>query len=153
MRKILLLVAWMLSGFIAVILIVYVPRSWSCNNLGAVEEMAYSPDGTSLVIVRHDGKTELWNIATGYAIYLVPIAAQVNNAWSVAFAPDGRSVLVGYGDGTARLWDASSGVLLHSLIGHNDHVWGVTYAPDNRTALTGSYDGTGKLWDVQTGQL
>jgi WD40 repeat protein len=75
---------------------------------GPVSAVAFSPDGTRIVIGYGDMTARLWNAATGKVVAtLVGHAAPIGG---VAFSPDGTRVVTGSWDNTARLWSVSKSV-------------------------------------------
>lgn len=110
----------------------------------AVESVAFSPDGQSVLTGSDDLTVKLWDLSgkvkqtfEGHNSYI----------WSVTFSPDGQSILTGSEDGTAKLWDLT-GKLKQTYKGHQLPVKSVAFSPDGQGILTGSEDGTAKLWTL-----
>jgi hypothetical protein len=111
--------------------------------------VAFSPDGKTVLTCSDDGTARLWDAATGR-----PIAAPMQHGDQViaaAFSPDGKAVLTS-SSGIARLWDAVTGRPIAAPMQHRNSVWAVAFSPDGKAALTGSEDHTARLWDSATGQ-
>lgn len=69
----------------------------------AVTDVAFSPDGTSIVTGSIDGTMIFWDAANGEPLRTVkPLAGSVR---AVAFTPDGSRLVSGHGDGTVRVWN------------------------------------------------
>ena len=115
-----------------------------------VKSVAFSPDGTLLLIGSDDGYARLWETASGR--HLSTLEGHSAPVESVAFSPDGTLVLTGSDDGTARLWETASGRHLSTLEGHSAWVNSVAFSPDGKLVLTGSNDGTARLWETASGE-
>jgi WD40 repeat protein len=69
---------------------------------GAVDAVAFSPDGSILLTGSGDGAGRLWDVKTGKL--LGPTLRHREDVSHVAYAPNGKTVLTGSLDNTARLW-------------------------------------------------
>ena len=116
----------------------------------AVDVVAFSPDGKSILTGGNDNTARLWDAATGR-----PIGQPIKHSeWviSAAFSPDGKTILTGSADKTARLWDAATGRPIGQPMKHSEWVFSVAFSPDGKTILTGSLDKTARRWDAATGR-
>ena len=114
----------------------------------AVNAVAFSRDGTTVITGCADNRARLWDVATHEPRGL-PLTHE-DRVVAVAFSPDGKIVLTGSFDRTARLWDARTGMQLGEPLKHQRRVLAVAFSPDSKTVLTGSADMTARLWDVKT---
>ena len=112
---------------------------------GALNDIAYSPDGARLAVASSIG-TWLYDARTGKELEL--FAIQTDWDICVAFSPDGKTLASGSTDDTIRLLDVETGTLLHTLTGHTGHVNSVAFSPDGKTIASGGYDGTILLWEI-----
>ncbi|HLY29117.1 MAG TPA: protein kinase, partial [Aggregatilineales bacterium] len=128
----------------------FTPRQQFIGHTDVVNDVAFSPDGKTLLTGSIDKTARLWDVQTGKEIrqFVGPDA----EVWSVAFSPDGKTILTSGPDKTARLWDAQTGQQIRQFVGHTQLVHGEAFSPDGKTILTGSWDKTARLWDAQTGQ-
>ena len=120
------------------------------------------PDGKQALSNCSDGKTRLWDLATGKE--LLVLDTQIGGfAWTAAFTPDGQQAITGGGNvifqkktdvdrPSLRLWDLATGKEIRSFIGHTKDIRNVAIARDGKQLLSGSFDGTMRLWDIPTGK-
>jgi WD40 repeat protein/tetratricopeptide (TPR) repeat protein len=113
---------------------------------GAVDAVAYSPDGKTILTGSDDNTARLWDAAIGN-----PIGAPLSHqgpVFTVAFSRDGKVALTGSQDGTARLWDAATGQPLATSVQTQGVPGSVAFSPDGTTVLAAIGDGTARLWDT-----
>jgi WD40 repeat protein len=137
----------------------------------AIVDLAFSPDGRTIVTANNDHSLSLWEVYTGREYLHIspdaaappapPVQATVVRATPaggfarlggqaflpIAIAPDGRTLAMGSTDRSVRLWDLRTGKALGQFKGHNGPVLAVAFAPDSRTVLSGSADTTALVWD------
>lgn len=114
----------------------------------------FSPDGRTVLSGSDDGKSKLWDVATGKEIrtYSPDFSHTVI---CVAFSPDGRMMLTGGSDGTTTLWDIDSAKVIHTFQTHNPYgisISSVAFSPDGRLILAGGGFGRLDLWDAASGK-
>jgi WD40 repeat protein/serine/threonine protein kinase len=115
---------------------------------GAVDAVAYSPDGKTFVTGDKSGKVTLRDADTGNIRWQVPHGQYV---LAVDYSANGRYIATGSNDKTIQILDAATGRNLRTLAGHTDGVLTVRFSPDGKQLLSGSYDNTARLWNLQTG--
>jgi WD40 repeat protein/serine/threonine protein kinase len=124
---------------------------------GAVEHVAYSPDGKRIAAISAiDKDVHLWDGETGKEMAV--LSGHTTYVTSLLFSParSARTRLLSMGDFpecAARLWDAEKGQLIAVLGGHTNRIWSAAFSPDGRRIATASMDRTVRLWDGATGQL
>ena len=124
--------------------------------------MAYSPDGNTLALGKHDGAIKLIDAKSGRRVAL--LRGHGGSVDTVVFSPDGTKLAVGArgGDqssrGTVKLWGFPPTALdvvaqrsfntFHVQSGGGIHL---AFSPDGQTLAVGSDEGV-NLLDVDTGK-
>jgi WD40 repeat protein len=114
--------------------------SWKLSKTIAADdywtgEMAFSPDGRTLVEARYNGTVKLRDLASGKDIATLAHANYA--AHSVAFSPDGKTLATGCSDATARLWDAVT--FKELALFQLGEVFSLAFSPDGQwLALAGA---------------
>ncbi len=129
------------------------------GHTGAVESVAFSPDGKLVVTGSADKTARIWEAATGKEH--VKLSRHSDLVHDAAFSSDGRLVVTASGDGRARLWQASTGKLVTEIRVHRKIILGmgwqsvlsVAFSPDGQRLATASSDGKVRLWSVPTGEF
>jgi WD40 repeat protein len=117
----------------------------------AVEALAFSPDGKTLVSAHHDHTLRVWDVAkrTERARFTGPEREVI----SLAFAPDGKTVLAAWSTG-ASLWTVPGGARKAKLGAKGSRLHHAAFTRDGR-ALAWLEDKRRvlHLWDMSTGRL
>jgi RNA polymerase sigma factor (sigma-70 family) len=148
---------------------------------GDAHELAFAPDGKTLVTVDHDSSTaRVWDVAAGKELRSFRVARENEKTrsgyvWSSSLSPDGATLAVTYHRednitrwGLAhpvRLYDVATGTERHDLPGHLSCVNAPAFSPDGKRLVTASPAPSPSLprhvkqptnqvfvWDVATGK-
>ena len=121
---------------------------------GAVNSVAFRPDGHTLVSGSDDGTIRLWDAADPAHPRPLgqPVTGGTSGIYSVAFSRDGHTLASSNADGTIRLWGAADParprLLSQPLTEADAVVDSVAFSPGGHTLASGSIDGTIRLWDA-----
>lgn len=117
---------------------------------GAIEWLAFSPDGTRLATSSSTGWVRVRSTVDWKPI-APPLRISPSRATSIAFSPDGARLLVGTHEGTVAVIGASSleraGPPLR--VAKRGEAYAVAFSPDGATLATGGEDGTVTLWRAE----
>ncbi len=127
--------------------------------------IAWSPDGTRLVIGENVTQTQLnqeevyvlyalseWPERTLQTIHLPAIEPQkiaegmVEGIRSLIFLPDNKTLVLGCRSGWIQLYDFDTGAIRTKWKAHQNWCYSLAYDPKRRWIISGSRDGTIALW-------
>jgi WD40 repeat protein len=123
-------------------------RQWN-HEQGAVQGIAYSPDGRFLASAGGDWTVKVWDATTGQ-LMRGPLEHS-GVVHGVAFSPDGRILASVSRDRSVKLWDVRNGQETRTIQGHTGFVRAAAFSSDGRRLATASDDRTVKLWEIATG--
>jgi WD40 repeat protein len=113
--------------------------------------VAFSPDGQTLVSGSSDGTLQRWDTATGQPKE-APMTGHTNQVYAVAYNNDGTRIVSSGQDGTIIQWNAKSGKQIGEPIdSQSGVVWTVAYSPDGSRIVSGAADGTVRQWSADSG--
>jgi WD40 repeat protein/tRNA A-37 threonylcarbamoyl transferase component Bud32 len=117
----------------------------------AVLDLAWSPDGQTLVGGFSSHVMGVWDARDGHMIHNSfgrhdgPVAA-------VAFSPDGRTIASASYDRTVKLWKPEDHLQPVAILrGHTDEVRAVAYSPDGERIASAGLDRSLRIWDARSG--
>jgi WD40 repeat protein len=103
------------------------------NSRFSTDDIALSPDDTTLATLGSEGILSIWDAATG--ANLLRNTNHPDEVWSVAFSPDGSQLSTSYDLMIWRVWDTATYQPLHVemgvfRIGYSDNKLSNVYSPD-----------------------
>jgi WD40 repeat protein len=114
----------------------------------AIQSVAFSPDGKSLLSCGSDGVGRLWDTASGKSLRCY--GKSPGRSCRMTFSPDGKTI-VSWGD-CLRLWNVATGRERLEFASHSNEVGTVAFAPGRGTLVSGSQDYTIRFWEPTTGK-
>jgi eukaryotic-like serine/threonine-protein kinase len=118
------------------------------GGVGWVEVLAFSPDGSWLVVGGDNGMT-VYESATGRVVAGFPTGVRVS---SLAIAPDGSWITTN-GESAVILWDVPTGRKRFTLPAETADAWGLAVTPDGRRLLIGTQRHRMVVCDPETGRV
>jgi WD40 repeat protein len=112
--------------------------------------IAYSPDGRWLAAGGGDGRSIIWDAASGKQVHV--LRTQETLAYSVAFSPD-SSRLATSATEKIKVWDVATGTQTAAISGHSGWTTSLAWSPDGRRIVSGGWDHNVHVWDAQSGAL
>jgi Planctomycete cytochrome C/WD domain, G-beta repeat len=115
-----------------------------------VFDVAFSPDGKSVVTSGADKQIRIWNPANAKQVRA--IGGFGDQVFRIAVTKDGQ-VASSSADKTARLHKIANGQLVRAFGGHADWVYSVAVNPATKRLASGTYDGEIRIFNTADGKL
>ncbi len=119
------------------------------GHAGAVEALALSDDGRTLVSGASDWSLRISDVMAGRSIKT--LTGHSGPVLCVAISPDGQRIVSGSEDRTIRVWETENSRTLHVFREHMGPVTGLALSPDGQTVASISEDRTVRIWNPSTG--
>jgi eukaryotic-like serine/threonine-protein kinase len=114
------------------------------GHVGAINGLTFTPDGTAVLSVGHDGMLRRWDVETGRLEGELP--GDAGAVWAIACGARGRVALAG-----DRLRLNQPGGSLRTLEGHAGPALCVAFSANGTVLASGGADGSVRLWRASDG--
>jgi eukaryotic-like serine/threonine-protein kinase len=114
-----------------------------------VHDVAFSPDGSSVVTSSQDHTARIWDTKTG-ALRGTPLQHR-EAVHPVAISPSGHLLVTACDDHTARIWNMQTGQPVGPPLLHAHDLRDVDFSIDDATVVTSCRDGSVRVWDLAAG--
>ncbi|KZS91769.1 hypothetical protein SISNIDRAFT_413608, partial [Sistotremastrum niveocremeum HHB9708] len=116
-----------------------------------IKSMAYSPDGSILVLVTADFDVSFWDPETGQFLFTL-LDDERHRPFNVDISPDGKYVGVGTIDGTITVWSLSNRTLIWgpTAVGEGS-VECLRFSHDSQNLWAGTRSGYAGAWKADSG--
>jgi WD40 repeat protein len=125
------------------------------NDSDAVEVIAISPDGSTLISGNWNDAIKVWNLTNGQLQRT--LAGHTHTVNALAISPNGQILASGSEDETIKLWDLDTGEVRHTINNYYEearkHIVCLVFSLDGQILYSGSQGGSSHYWDVNRGQM
>jgi WD40 repeat protein/tRNA A-37 threonylcarbamoyl transferase component Bud32 len=104
------------------------------GHTGAIQSVAFSPDGERLASASDDLTVKVWDVRTGCV--LLTLKGHTGPVTSVAFSPDGQRLASASTDGTVKIWQPCTGQEVCTFRRHRGPVSSVAFSPNGRWVIS-----------------
>ena len=116
----------------------------------AVNAVAITPDGQTLISASSDNTIGIWNLKTGKLQKTLTGHTYLLNC--LATSADGKIIASGGFDKTIRIWNLDTGELMQTISRNSVGIDALAISPDGQTLAAGSSRHI-KIWNAKTGRL
>jgi WD40 repeat protein len=118
---------------------------------GISRAIAFSPEGTILVVGRDNGYLEFFDTKTG--LLRAKYKGHTSTIHSLAFSPDGRTLATGGADQIIKFWHFPTDSIGMTFSKRAGAVRCLEFSPDGKTLIVAGEMNSVELWDIEKEQL
>jgi basic membrane protein A len=119
--------------------------------MGAIDSLAFSPDGQRLASTAADHVVKVWDVATGADLQTLP--GQAGWAIIVAFSPDGNRLATASDDFNVKVGEFTGNTIRElGTIFNRSKINSLAFSPNGKRLATTHQEGIAKVWDVSSGK-
>ncbi|MBI1313724.1 PQQ-binding-like beta-propeller repeat protein [bacterium] len=119
------------------------------GHAAAVYDVAWLPNGQSLVSASFDQTLKLWDVPS--STVLRTMDGHTGIVLCVAVSPDGTLIASGASDSSIRLWEVPQNDPTRTIRAHDGESRAIALSPDGKTLATADATGAVRLFEIATG--
>jgi WD40 repeat protein len=128
------------------------PFSTEMNTLeGEIYDIAYSPDGSQMVVTSTAGTVTALDPATG--AWVADAASEEREVVRAAYSPDGALLAYAVADGTVGLREAATDNWIAKIEANDGPTWDIAFHPSEPLLATVGTGNTVRFWNTGDGSL
>jgi WD40 repeat protein/DNA-binding SARP family transcriptional activator len=118
---------------------------------GAKRDVAFSPDGRTIMAVGDDAWVRRWDAATGRE--LPRTSGGGAELYTAAYSRDGERFAAAGQDGVVRVWSTAGGPPIAVLRGQSARINDVAFDRTGERVMSAGDDGTVRFWNARSGPV
>jgi WD40 repeat protein len=120
------------------------------TNLGGVNAVAFSPDGTMMATAGQDRLINIWDTRTGAMV--LQFSGHTRPVLHLEFSSDSALLLSGASDYTTRIWDFNARLEMRRLREDGPNIWCASFTSDSDVVVSGNSDKKLRFYRLSSGR-